>query len=233
MAEFLIALGCFLAAHLVPAAPLLRTWLIRRLGRPLYLGAYSLLSLVLLGWVIFAARRAETILLWEPASWQWLVPFIVMPFAAMLLAGGLLEPNPLSISLRAGAEPGPITTVTRHPVLWAFLIWALAHIPPNGRLVAVILFGAMALFSIAGLLLVDLRTRRQLGDDRWRQLSAGTSVLPFAALISGRARPVPWKRLALPGAVGLVAYVWFLLQGHALLIGPDPVAGLAVLLGLD
>lgn len=224
MTEFVIALACFLAAHLVPASPRLRGWLIGRLGRPVYLGLYAAVSLVLLGWMIDAALRAPTVVLWDNAPWQWLVPIIAMPFAAILLIGGLAEPNPLSISLRHDGEPGPMASITRHPALWGFLIWALAHIPPNGTLMAVLLFGSMALFAAAGMRRVEVKARRRLGPERWRELSAGTSTVPFAALLSGRARPARWRRLALPVVAGLAFYAWFLVWGHAWLIGPAPLA---------
>ena len=226
MIEFCVALSAFVAAHLIPASRDLRARLILQMGRTAYLTVYSILSLVLLGWLIVAAQRAETVWLWKPAPWQWHVPFIAMPVATFLLVAGLLSANPLSISIRGGAEPGPITSVTRHPVLWAFLLWAVSHIPPNGTGVALMLFGTMALFSLLGFVLLDLKARKRLGPERWRELAAETSILPFAALLSGRARWNALRPLVLPALMAVAAYVWFVLQGHALLIGPDPLAGL-------
>ena len=227
MIEFCVALTTFLAAHLIPASRGLRSRLILLMGRTVYLTVYSTLSLILLGWLIVAAQRADTVWLWDPAPWQWHVPFIAMPMATFLLVAGLLSANPLSISVRGGGEPGPITAVTRHPVLWAFLIWAAAHIPPNGTVVALLLFGAMALFSLLGFVLLDLKARKRLGPERWRELAAETSTLPFAALLSGRARWNALRSLVLPALMAAAVYVWFVLHGHALLIGPDPLAGLA------
>jgi uncharacterized membrane protein len=229
MIEFCIALTAFLAAHLIPASRSLRARLILLMGRTAYLTVYSILSLFLLGWLIMAAQRADTVWLWDPAPWQWHVPFVAMPMATFLLIAGLVSANPLSISLRGGTEPGPITVVTRHPVLWAFLIWAVAHIPPNGTLVALLLFGAMALFSVLGFVLLDVKARKRLGAERWRTLAAGTSVLPFAALLSGQARWHALRSLVLPALIAAAAYVWFALQGHALLIGADPLASLAAM----
>jgi uncharacterized membrane protein len=221
-------LATFLVAHLIPASRCLQAQLILLLGRTAYLTLYSLLSLVLLGWLIVAAQRADAMWLWDPAPWQWYVPFIAMPMATFLLVAGLVSANPFSISLRSGTKPGPITVVTRHPVLWAFLIWATAHIPPNGTVVALLLFGAMALSSLLGFVLIDAKARKRLGPERWRKEAAGTSVLPFAALLSGRARWRALRPLILPALIAAALYGWFVLQGHALLIGPDPLAGLAV-----
>ena len=156
---------------------------------------------------VVAAQRAGTVWLWDPVPWQWHVPFIAMPMATFLLVAGLLSANPLSISLRGGTDPGPITAVTRHPVLWAFLIWAAAHIPPNGTVVALLLFGAMALFSLLGFILLDLKARKRLGPERWRELAAGTSILPFAALLSGRVRWHALRALVLPALIAAALYI--------------------------
>lgn len=229
MSEFGLALAAFLAAHAVPAAPRIRAPLVARLGRRAYLAAYSGLSLVLLAWLVVAARRADTVPLWQPAPWQWYVPLAVMPAALVLVVAGLLEPNPLSVALRIGDEPGPVTAITRHPVLWGFLLWAASHIPPNGDRVSVILFGTMAAFSLLGLVLLDAKAKRRLGPERWLTLSRGTSAIPFVALLAGRATFAPSRR-SLLGYVGALAlYAWFLAQGHALLIGPDPLASLRAL----
>ncbi|MGH1571703.1 NnrU family protein [Methylobacterium sp. P31] len=229
MSEFGLALAAFLAAHSVPAAPRLRSRLIGRFGRHAYLSAYSAVSLILLVWLTAATHRADTVPLWQPARWQWCVPLAAMPFALFLIVAGLLEPNPLSVTLRVGDEPGSVVAITRHPVLWGFLLWAASHIPPNGDLVSVVLFGTMATFSLAGLVLLDAKARRRLGPKRWQAISRTTSVVPFAALLAGRTTFTPSRRSLLAAALALSLYAWFLAQGHALLIGPDPLSSLHAL----
>ncbi len=229
MNEFAAALAAFLAAHAVPASPQVRTRLVGLLGLRPYLAGYSILSTVLLAWLVIAARRADTVVLWSPSPWQWHVTLLVMPMALFLLVAGLLAPNPLSVSLRQGGEPGAICTLTRHPVLWGFLLWALAHLPPNGDLASVVFFGTMAAFAAAGMPLLDVRARRRLGRVRWEALRRPTSILPFAALLGGRVGVQGLQRLIVPGAAAGLLYAWFLAQGHALLIGPDPLAMLRAL----
>ena len=229
MTEFALALGAFLAAHLIPASPGLRARLVARLGRGVYLALYSILSIMLLAWLVVAAQRADTVALWNPAPWQWWLALALMPWAIFLLVAGLLAPNPLSISFRAGAEPGAVVAVTRHPVLWGFLIWAATHIPPNGDLVSVILFGGMAAFSVLGFAILDAKARRRLGPEPWSRLSRATSIVPFAAATSGKARLRADRSLILAGTASAALYLWFVLQGHRLLIGRDPLA----LLGVD
>jgi uncharacterized membrane protein len=226
MIEFLIALGAFLGAHLIPASPRIRARLIDLMGRAPYLVAYSILSLALLGWLIVAAQRAESVVLWDAAPWQWQFAFLMMPVATFFLVAGLLAPNPLSISFRAGSEGGAIASITRHPIVWAFLIWSVAHIPPNGDLVSVILFGGMAMFSLLGFTLLDAKARRRLGPDRWRILAKRTSIVPFAALLTGRTGLTNVRELIVAGGITAALYLWFILQGHQLLIGLDPLSTL-------
>lgn len=224
MNEFAAALTVFLAAHAIPASPQVRAGLVGLLGRGPYLAGYSLLSTGLLAWLVVAVQRADTVVLWAPSPWQWHLALLVMPLALFLIVAGLLASNPLSVSLRPGCKPGTICAVSRHPVLLGFLLWALAHIPPNGDLSSVIFFGTMAAFAAAGMPVLDAKARRQLGREQWETLRRPTSVLPFGALLAGRVSAKGLQRLIPSAVVAGLLYTWFLLQGHALLIGPDPLA---------
>ena len=226
MAEFLVAIAFFVIAHLVPPVPPVRTRLMASFGRRQYIFGYSLLSTALIAWIVIAAPRAPYLPLWSLVPWQAAVPIAIMPLAAWLLLIGLIEPNPLSISPYAAdrdIQPGLSVAFTRHPVLLAFLLWAVSHIPPNGNVVALILFGGMALSTLAGLAGLDRRARRRLGDGRWQQLAATTSV-PFLATLRGHSHIRMSWQLPVPLAAALGIYVWFLVQGHTWLIGPDPLA---------
>jgi len=230
MIEFVAALVIFLAAHVLPPLPPVRARLIGMLGHRGYVVGYSVLSLALIAWVIAAALRAPFIPLWPAQAWQVLVPLVAMPFAAWFLIGGLAEPNPLSISMRRdeGARLGPMTAITRHPVLCGFLLWAASHIPPNGNLVAVVLFGGIVVFALLGMARSDARARRRLGDIKWRQLVTSTSVIPFAAFATGRAHLTNLLPLVVSGGAALVATAWFALEGHTLFLGIDPLARLGL-----
>ena len=226
MLEFLAALVVFLAAHVVPTRLAIRSRLVAGIGERAYLAGYSLVSLALLAWVIDAAIRAPYVGLWTPQPWQHAVAVWAMPFALMLLGAGLAAPNPLSVSLvpaRGGPPPG-VLAITRHPILWGFALWALAHIPPTGNLVSVILFGGFAGFAILGTVVLDRRRRRELGRDAWAKAAAPTSNLPLVALARDRAR---WRNdgATLTGlAGGLAAYGLLIAGVHTWLFGVDPTA---------
>lgn len=172
MIEFLAALAAFLLAHSIPARAGLRARAVAAVGERTYLLLYSLLSIALLAWLISAAVRAPTILLWPTELWSYHLALTLMLPASWLLVGGLITPNPLSISLSRRpydpARPG-LAGWVRHPVLWGFALWAGVHAIANGDLVALIMFGGFLLFSLGGVAIVDRRRRRQLGAE-WERL---------------------------------------------------------------
>lgn len=226
MLEFLLALTAFLAAHVVPARTGLRGALVARFGERAYLFGYSLLSLALLAWLIAAAIRAPVVPLWPVSLSHYWIALVLMLPASMLIVGGAATSNPLSVSFAsAGYDPAApgLVGVTRHPLLWGFALWALAHVLPNGEAVPLIMFGGFGLFALSGMLIIDRRKRRQLGDE-WERLAAPTSALPFAAWFRD---PVArrWRAgAAVVTLAGGAALYLVLLWLHPRVIGPDPAA---------
>ncbi|MFP4537136.1 MAG: NnrU family protein [Dichotomicrobium sp.] len=224
--EMLAAFGAFFASHMIPARPQIRAWLRARLGAGLYIALYSAISLALVGWLIVAAGRAPYVELWAFAPWQLWAPNIAMPLACLLIGLGAGTINPFSFAGRAPekfdpANPG-IAGLIRYPILWAIVLWALAHMVPNGDLAHVLLFGLFAGFGLAGMAMLDSRRRRQWGEDVWAARAANTSLIPLAAILAGRARlgPALWR----PGriAAGIAVYLMLLL-GHRAVIGVSPL----------
>jgi uncharacterized membrane protein len=227
MAEFLVAIAFFVIAHVVPPVPPVRTRLMASFGRRQCIFGYSLLSTALIAWIVVAALHAPYRPLWSFAPWQTLVPIAIMPLVAWLLLIGLIEPNPLPMSpyeMDRDIQHGLSVAITRHPVLLAFLLWAVSHIPPNDNVVGLILFGGMALLALAGLAGLDRRARRRLGDGCWQQLAAMMSIVPFLAILRSRSHIRMSWQLPVSLATALGIYVWFFVQRHTWLIGPDPLA---------
>jgi uncharacterized membrane protein len=225
MPEFLLALFAFLILHVAPNVAGLRARIIARTGRPFYLLGYSLISVVALFWLIWSAQRAPYVELWQAPPALRDLTLTVMAFAFALLGAAAVSRNPLSISFRAAAAPEPpggVLAITRHPVLWFFLLWAGMHMVVNGDLVAVILFGAFAVFSLQGMLVLDRRARRRIGDAAWRDMASRSSLVPFAAIVGGRARLQLDGRELLGGAAGLAAYALFIGGLHQQLFGVAP-----------
>ncbi len=215
--EFFCALVVFLLSHVIPVRPPVRPWLVRHLGLRWYYLGYSLLSVILLVWLILAAGRApyvEVIPPYEALRW---LPMIVMPVVCLLAAQGVGIANPLSFG---GMGKGPfdpsrpgVLAFTRHPLLLAILLWAFAHLLANGDLAHVILFGMFALFAALSVGLIDRRKQRQAGAE-WNTMAQNTARFSWRGLL--RLRPCIWTWLG----TGVLLAV--LLALHAPIIGVSP-----------
>jgi len=219
-AHLAIAAGTFLLIHVVPSSPL-RGALVRRLGEGPYTAMFSLVSLGLLAWVVYAYGRAPQMPLW-PGLYA--LPVMVMPFAFVLVACGVLSRNPTAVAqgkLMANPEPARgIIRVTRHPVMWGIMLWAGAHLLARGELKATILFGSFLALAAVGTRLQDARKLRAHGND-WRRFAALTSNLPFVAIAQGRNRFV-WKEIGAVRVIFGLLLFGGMLHLHQTLIGVRP-----------
>lgn len=220
--EFALAFLLFLASHRIPALAKGRMQAV--LGRGGYIAVFSIVSTALLFWVIFAAGRAPFVPLWDQAGWHRWAVNIVMPLALALAVFGIAAPNPFAFEGRAAgfdpAHPG-IAGITRQPLLWALALWSGAHLLANGDLAHVLMFGAFLIFALGGMPMMERRKRRQTGDAIWRAMAARTSLIPCAALVTGRWRPATWPN---PLRLALWLLVWAgLWHLHTPVIGVSPL----------
>jgi len=189
----ILATVVFIGIHVVPSTPL-RALAVKAIGEGAYLGLFALASLAGLVWMASAYNSAPIEALWPGLR---LVPIVVLPFAFVLLACGVLGRNPTAVA-QAGAlkDPEParsIIRVTRHPVMWAIMLWAGAHLLALGTLQASIFFGGLLMLAAAGTTLQDARKARALGED-WKRFAALTSNIPFAAILQGR-NTLAWREI--------------------------------------
>ena len=219
----LISAVLFVGSHLALSSTPLRPWLVRRLGENGYAGLYSLLALGLLVWLAVAYGQAPREPLWAGEALRWL-PLVAMPFALILLVAGVSGPNPSAKGqegvLRGAPTGRGILRVTRHPVLLATGLWALAHLLARGDAALLVFFGAFVVLVVVGIALQERRKRATLGAD-WTAFAAATSVMPFAAILAGRNRLQPgeigWLRL-----VAALALYAALIAFHPWLFGARP-----------
>lgn len=234
---FVLAYAVFLLAHMIPARPALRRHLADWLGERTYLALFSLISILILIWLFAAAQSAPRLVLWHAPGWSYAALPMVMLAACLLVSFGAFAPNPFSIVGRTDGfdpeRPG-IAGLTRHPILWAFALWAGFHVIVTGTLAHTLLFGGFAVFALAGMLALDQRAKRLAGEG-WPQVSRRTSLLVMGALIRGGWRPGwPTNRMETAGAlVRLLAGIslYALLAGlHTPVFGVDPLSRLSGML---
>jgi uncharacterized membrane protein len=220
MLPLLIACAVFLLLHVLPSTPL-RAALVGRLGEGPYTGLFSLATLAAIVWMALAYRAAPTAFLWPGLRH---LPSAVMPFSFILIACGVLTPNPTAVAAgKLLARPNPaqgIIRVTRHPVMWGIMLWAGAHILARGELKATVFFGSFLLLAAAGTLLQDARKATVHGED-WKRFAAITSNVPFVAIAQGRNRFAAGEIGLVRVAFGLILYGG-MMASHAWLFGVRP-----------
>lgn len=226
IAEVLVATVIFFGAHLTISSRPIRAFLIQMLGERPFMLVYSVIMLGLIVWLVSAYNRAPHVELWTDTNAARHAALLLMLPAAILFVGGFTAPNPTAagtpVAIIDSENPGSgIFAITRHPMLWSFVLWALAHLLANGDAASLIFFGGLLILSLVGMAHIDKR-RRAAGGETWRRLMATTSALPFAALLAGRnswsAFRISWWRLAF----GLGLYI-FLIFLHGPVIGLSPL----------
>lgn len=135
----LLILGIFLwwAGHLFKrVAPDARTNLGDR-GKGIVAGVL-IFSVILM---IFGYRGWDAGLVYEPPASGVHINNLLM-FLAILLLG-------------MGSSKGYSRALLRHPMLTGVLVWAFAHLLANGDAASVLLFGSMAIWAIAEMVVIN------------------------------------------------------------------------------
>jgi uncharacterized membrane protein len=183
-----LGLAVFLGAHLLPTIPALRTTLHDRLAPSGYTVLFSLLSLAGLVLIAIGYGDARTLgranpQVWVPPTWTKHIAFTLMLPAMILLVAAYI--------------PSRIRSATKHPMLAAIKLWALAHLLVRGDLASMVLFGSLLAYGVYDR--ISVKTRNALGPLGMAQGSA--------------------KGDALVVAIGVSAYAIMLLWGHGALMG--------------
>lgn len=211
-----LVLSCllFVVIHsLVSGRPAVRGRLVAALGERAYMGLFSLLSLLLLIWMIRAYGGAGYVHLWYLGTGARHLVLLLMPLALFLVVCGLTVPNPTALGY--GGRPGAgsargILRVSRHPFLAGVSLWAILHLMVNGDLASLIFFGCFLLVALWGMPHIDARAQARHGKD-WEAYRSVTSAMPLAAVMGGRNRLVRgefgwWRPLLAVALYG--ALIW-------------------------
>ena len=205
MTALVVATAAFLLTHLVTSTPL-RPRLVAALGEWPYRGAYSAIAFATLLWMIWAYAHSAPQPLWPGLH---SLPLFVMPLAFVLIVCGYWR-NPTMVGadkLLASDDPArSVIRITRHPIMWGVMLWAL------------VFFGGFLLLAAFGTLAMD---RRKRADPNWARFAALTSHVPFVAIAQRRNRLV-WRELGWTRPIiGLGVFLAFLLV-HPWLFGARP-----------
>lgn len=217
LAVFLGTAG-FVLSHVLMSHPL-RPAMVKALGEKAFGAVYSIVVLLFFIWMVFAYSTAPYVALWGDPIWARHLLLLIMVPAVLLLVLGMSAPNPTmgpqgAERLEAGTAVGAIT---RHPMLWAFTLWAAGHMLANGDAAMVIMTGGVLLLALGGAGLIDWKKRKALGP-AYAAYMARTSFVPFAAVIGGRAK-LDWKAIGLWRIALGIALYFVILLSHGFIIG--------------
>lgn len=183
-----LAVGAFVGSHLLLSHPL-RQPLVKAVGNGGFTAVYALFAFASLWWISHAYKAAPpTAPLWGAGDVIWAIGTLIMLVASVLLVGSLIG-NP---ALPGPERPAPdaargVYAITRHPFLWAVVLWAAAHILVYPVVANIIVAGGMGAFALIGAAGQDAKKRRLI-PATWEPWMARTSFVPFAAIAAGRAR---------------------------------------------
>jgi uncharacterized membrane protein len=221
--QLLVGWLLFGGTHVLGSSRPVRTRLIDRLGLLGFKAVYSIVALatfVPLVWV-FWHNRHEGRFLFVPGPVNTHVSEALMLFSLLFLVLAFATPNPSTtvaeLSGRFVSAARGVHKVTRHPMNTAFALFGAAHMVSNPSVGDWIFWGGWVVYSVISALHQD---RRMLatGPEAYRSFHAGTSLIPFAAILSGRQklalRDVSWA-----GVVVAVALFGVLRWLHPVLIG--------------
>ena len=197
MISLLLAALYFVSIHVFISGSRIRDRLVAIVGESGFMGLFSLLSLVGIIWLVQAYRAAPLVVLWVSPLWFRPVALLTTLLAFLLVVVGLTTPSPTATGGEGLLEDRDaargILRITRHPFLVGVALWSATHLLASGDAAGTILFAAMLSLALLGPGLIDKKRARRFGDS-WSGFAARTSVVPFAAIASGRNRLV-WREL--------------------------------------
>jgi len=220
MLPLIVAVIAFVGTHLLMSHPL-RGVMVRGMGQGGFMIAYSLVSIGTFAWMYLAYRAAPGgPVLFVAPEWTWTLVSIAMLFASILLAGSFFSnpalPTP-DAARSATYAPWGVYAITRHPMMWAIMIWAICHLLLMPSPADLWLVGGLFFLAFAGSIGQDRKKAKTMGLS-WQNWRNKTSFYPFALLISrgnwGSAVPKPGVLLL--GVAIWVAATWL----HTLLGAP-------------
>lgn len=206
----------FAGTHIGLSSAAIRPRAVGALGEQGFLGLYALVSFatfVPLGWT-YAHHRGSGPLLWNAAAIPGAGPagLVLGGLGWVLVVLSLVQPSPVGLDPRATPSAHGVTRITRHPMFAGLGLWGLSHALLTGFLTDVIFFGGFALFGLFGGAHQDAR-KRLAQPDRLGRFYAETSLLPFAAILTGRTRFAPGEISPMGLAAG-IAVAAALYLGH-------------------
>lgn len=188
--SLIAASAAFVGTHFLLSHPL-RAPITGAIGERPFLGLYSLVALVTLGWMGHAFSAAPAPDLPSTGEVGWVIASLLTILALVLFLGSLRGnpalPDPTQQPNIPGEAKG-VFAVTRHPMMWGFALWAVGHLALYWSVRTLIVAGAILFLALVGAHMQDRKKVKLLGE-RWAEWEAKTSYWPRL----GELRSIGWQ----------------------------------------
>lgn len=178
----------FVGTHFLLSHPL-RAPLAGRIGERGFQIVYSVVAIATFVLMVQAYQAMPAELpLWAVGDALWAAASLLVLVASVLFVGSLIGNPALAApgAEKAAAAPARgVFAITRHPMMWGFALWAIAHImvvPEPGQIVLAL---AIIILAIGGSLGQDSKKAKLMGA-AWQDWQSRTAFVPFSGQLSGR-----------------------------------------------
>ena len=220
--SLILAAVVWVLLHLGVSGTALRMRIVDAIGAGPFRIVFSLVSVAVIYWLATSYGKAGAVsVLWTSPHWLIVICMLLMLPALLFLVGSVTVRNPTMVggksALATNDAARGILRVVRHPMLWAFAIWAAAHLIMFGTLGGVVFFGSFLVVALAGMPSLDAKIGKR-NSQGWATFVQATSNIPFAAIAQGRNRFVfaeigVWR-------IAIAILAWFgLIALHPLVFG--------------
>lgn len=188
MTNLAIGAALFVGSHFLLSHPL-RAPLVRRIGERGFQVAYSAVAIATFLLMVRAYQATPTeVPWWIAGDLLWVFASLIVLLASILFMGSLIGNPAMAMpgADKAAAAPARgVFAITRHPMMWGFTLWAVAHMLVVPVASQWLLCGALILLALGGSAGQD-RKKAILMGQAWRDWAHRTAFVPFAGQISGR-----------------------------------------------
>ncbi|MEQ9518174.1 MAG: NnrU family protein [Parvibaculum sp.] len=235
MEQLIAAAVLFFGIHILISGTRLRDAIVGMVGEKVFMGLFSLASIGAIVWLAIsynaAVVSAENVIYWQAPVGLLHAGGLIILVASFFVVTGVTSPGPTGaggdVALGEANDPASLVkgihAITRHPFLWGAVIWSGFHLAANGDHASQIFFGTFLAVAFLGTFSIDAKRKRKLGDV-WNAYAAASSNVPFAALLTGRAK-FKFGELGL-WRIGLAVAIFLgLFLAHEWLFAVSPVPG--------
>ena len=224
----------FFATHIGMSTTPIRSSLVGRIGESRFVTLYGVVASIQFAalLVYYAAHRFDGL----PGLNLAAVPTIrwalitVIGIGIALIGGSLVgyADSPFSVRGHNFREPYGMERITRHGFFAGTFLLGGAHALLAAHLNGTVFFSSLAFLAVVGSRHQDFKLLHR-GGEAYQHFLATTSLLPFAAIISGRQR-LAWSELPWRGLLIGLAVAWALRTLHQWILAYDGAPALGAVL---